>query len=311
MTGPRLRYPLSALVSFHYYPDPGKVTALAAGGLRLIGDSGAFSALTLGKPVQIDAFAGWCHKVRPHTTWLAALDVIGDADGTWRNWRALRSHDLDTIPTLHYGCDPREMDRYVTEGVDFFGLGGMVGRKSEQARLLRWALGMMRYARDTHPAVRFHGWGITHPRLIETLPWWSVDSSGFGQAYRFGRLNLFDPDRKRNVKVTLDGRDAHRAGGLLRRHYGTTAAEVATSTPANRRLLIRVSGRAYQLLEDFLRDRHRVTPPSYGVRAPTGGTSVHAVDGSIGNLSCLLGTSVHAALSGEHRHLTPPSEERT
>lgn len=301
MTAPApvaLRYPVSALVSYHYYPDPGKVAGLAAGGLRLIGDSGAFSALSLGKPIDLDVFASWCHAVRDSTTWLASLDVIGDADGSWRNWRALRSAGVQAIPTVHYGCPPRLLDRYVEQGVDFFGLGGMVGRKSEQDRLMRWALSMMRYARITHPQVRFHGWGITHPRLLAALPWWSVDSSGFGQAYRFGRLNLFDPDTKRTHKAALDGRDVYRLAPLLRKHYGTTAKTVERSTPANRAHLVRVSARSFQLLEDHLRARHKVSAPSYGVRNPQGGTNVHAVDGSIGNLAALadpsVGTHLHA-----------------
>lgn len=308
MTVP-LRYPLSALVSFHYYPDPALVARLATGGLRLIGDSGAFSALTSGKPIDVDAYTRWCHAVRPHTTWLAALDEIGNPDVTWQRWRTLTRSGLDTIPTLHYGASPRLMDRYVEHGVDFLGLGGMVGRKGEQQRLMRWTLSMMRYARDTHPQMRFHGWGITHPLLLTNLPWYSVDSSGFGQAYRFGRLKVFDPDRKRMLAAMLDGSDVYRLGPVLRRHYHCTADSVARSTPANRAHLIRVSARGFQLLEDYLRTRHHVTAPTYGVRNGTTGSSVHAVDGTPRNLSVLLGTHVHAAISNEHDHLTRPKEQ--
>lgn len=292
-----LRYPVSALCSFHYYSDPAVVKRLHDGGLRLIGDSGAFSALTSGKPIDLDAYIRWGHAVLPYTTWLAGLDEIGNADKTWTRWRTTRKAGLDVVPTLHYGATPRLMDRYVEQGVDFFGLGGMVGRKSEQARLMRWALSMMRYARDTHPGVRFHGWGITHPLLLTNLPWWSVDSSGFGQAYRFGRLNLFDPDTKRSHTAALDGSDVYRLGPLLRKHYGTTAKSVERSTAANRPHVIRVSARSFQLLEDHLRLRHRIPPPTYGVRDPMAGTNVHAVDGSVGNLTAMLGTNVHAALA--------------
>lgn len=301
MTGPDLRYPLSALVSFHYYPRPEQAARLHTGGLRLIGDSGAFSALTLGKPVNLDDYAAWCHAVEPYTTWVAGLDEIGNADETWRRWEALRAQGVESIPTVHYGASPREVDRYVEQGVDLIGMGGMVGRKSEQSRLMRWAIGMMRYARANHPQLRFHGWGITHPALVNGLPWYSVDSSGFGQAYRFGRLNIWNPEKHRNEKAILNGRDVYRLGPLLRRHYGTDPAAVATSTAANRPLIIRVSARAFQLQEDYLRARHHVSAPSYATRDPHAGTNLHAVDGSIGNLAALLG--VHAALSGEHRHL--------
>lgn len=312
MTGPELRYPFSALVSYHYYPDPEQIAGLATGGLRLIGDSGAFSAHTSGKPINLDTFAAWAHATRDSTTWTAGLDVIGDADGTWDNWQALRSLDLDPIPTVHYGSPPSVLDRYAEQGVDFVGLGGMVGRKSESDRLLRWCLSMMRYARDTWPGMRFHGWGVTHPSLVQNLPWWSVDSSGFGQSYRFGRLKLWDPVARRHQTAALDGREPYRHGALLRRHYSVTPEQVATSTPANRRTLIRVSAYSFQLLEDYLRARHQVTPPTYGLRSPSlCGPSLHAVDGSVGNLSVLCGPSVHAALSGEDLHLTAAPTEGT
>lgn len=308
-----LRWPASALVSFHYYPDPALVARLAAGGLRLVADSGAFSALTQGAPITVDTFTPWAHAVRDHTCWVASLDVIGDPDGTWDNWQALRTQGLDTIPTIHYGTHPKVLDRYAEEGVDFLGMGGMVGRKSEQARLMRWTVQVMRYARDNHPGMRFHGWGVTHPQLVMNLPWWSVDSSGFGQAYRFGRLNLFNPETGKSEKADMDGRDVFRLGRLLRRHYGTTPDALAYSTPANRPHIIRVSLRSYQLLEDHLRARHNVAPPVYGVRHPAGvGTNLHAVDGSAGNLLELThpeDTNVHAAISGEDRLLLNTTTE--
>lgn len=309
-----VRRPVSALVSFHYYPSPEQVGRLYRGGLRMIADSGAFSAMSLGKTVTLDAFAKWAHDVEPYTLWTAGLDVIGDAAGTWDNWTELRRQGLDVVPTVHYGAAPSELDRYVEQGVDFIGLGGMVGRKSEPDRLLRWALSMMRHAQAHHPELRFHGWGISHPRLVMNLPWWSVDSSGFGSAYRFGRVRLFDPATRKQHGADLDGQDVYRLGRLLRTHYGTEPAAIERSSAANRRLVIYVSVRSIQLLEDYLRGRHKVTAPTYGVRhhpwpvdtppKPEGGTHVHFADAGPHILAELLvGTHIHAALTNEERQL--------
>lgn len=284
MTGPTLRRPLSALVSFYYYPRAADVAMLHRGGLRLVADSGAYSALSLGKTISVEAFAAWARDVADHVAWVAGLDAIGDAAGTWANWQRLRELGVETVPTVHYGAPPHALDRYAAEGVDFVGLGGMVGRKSEPARLMRWTLAMMRHARDHHPAMRFHGWGVAHPLLVQSLPWYSIDSSGFGSGYRYGRLNLFDPDQRRLVGATLDGRGAFTVGTLLRQHYGVEPAEVARSHGANIDLQLRVAAHASQLLEDHLQRRYAVPPPTYGLREPVVGTAVHFVDAALHNL---------------------------
>jgi len=274
-----LRYPVNALTSFRYFKDV-DLTPLTAGGLRLIADSGAFSAASQGTPIDLDEFADWATRVRHLVSWVASLDVIGDADRTWTNYQRLRSlHGLDVIPTVHYGADPSLLDRYAGDGVDFVGLGGMVGRKSEPQRLLRWTLHMFRYARDHHPGMRFHGWGVTHPQLLAALPWFSVDSSGAGSAYRYGRASLFNPDTAQLVTASMNGRDMHRHSDLLRRWYGVTPAEVSTSSSTNRSLHVRMAARSLQLREDWLRARHRVTPPTYGLTdAPSSGPHVHISD---------------------------------
>lgn len=58
MTGVELRYPVNALASYHYFKNA-DMARLARGGLRVIADSGAFSAETQGTPVDIDEFAQW------------------------------------------------------------------------------------------------------------------------------------------------------------------------------------------------------------------------------------------------------------
>jgi hypothetical protein len=252
-------------------------------GLRLIGDSGAFSADSQNATIDRDAFYEWAVRWQHDLYWIASLDVIGDLKQSWANWRAAPP-GLRLVPTVHYGAPVESIDRYVEAGADLIGLGGMVPFKSESPRLLRWCLAMMRYARDNHPHVRFHGWGVTHPQLMMNLPWWSVDSSGYSASFRYGRMTLFDPEAKCRVGVVLDGKDMARHRDLLRRHYGVDWRDVATSTAANRRAIVRVSLRTYQLMEHYLQNRHRVTAPrSLSVSAPLvepAGPLVHSVLGA-------------------------------
>jgi len=272
-----LRTPANALVSFHYFAES-DMAELASWGLRIIGDSGAYSAASQGTHIDRDKFYGWARQWRHCLLWVAGLDVIGDDDATWKNWVNAPS-DLRLVPTVHYGVPGSAIDKYVEAGADLIGLGGMVPYKSEPERLLRWCAQMMKYARDRHPHVRFHGWGVTHPALMMKLPWWSVDSSGYASAFRYGTMALVDPDVVpfRRFQVKLNGRDIAPHAALLRKHYGLQDwSRVAVSNRDTRRDVGRVAVRTYQLMEDYLRRRYQVTSPqSLAVDSP--GPHVHAV----------------------------------
>lgn len=271
--------PINTLVSYFYFADH-DLADLSSVGLRMIGDSGAFSADSQGTPVDRDQFFHWAQRWADHLYWVASLDVIGDAAATLANWRAAPD-GLRLVPTLHYGCDPSQMDVYVDGGADLIGLGGMVRYKAEPKRLLRWCLSVMRYARDVHPQVRFHGWGVTHPTLLMNLPWWSVDSSGFSSAYRYGRLKLWNPDTKTTQVAAMNGRETAGIARLLRAHYGIGWDRIAVSNTHTRRDLTRVAVRAMQLMEAFLRSRHRVTPPPSLADQSVTGTSLFTADFSM------------------------------
>ena len=271
---PDLLAPLNLLLSYFYWSKH-NLAEIQSWGTRLVGDSGAYSAMSQGQPIDHDRFLAWATRWRDITWWTAALDVIGDADRTWDYWKAAPD-DLNLVPTVHYPSPPQSLDRYVDAGATLIGLGGMVPFKSEPERLLRWCLSMFRYARDTHPGVRFHGWGVTHPQLLTTLPWWSIDSSGYGSSYIYGRMRLWNPDTNRKVMVTLNGTDLAEHSRLLRRHYHADWQDLLTSHPGNRGNVFRVSARSMQHEEAWLRARHQVTPPAMLKDSPTGPNILYA-----------------------------------
>lgn len=257
-----LDVPVDVLTSYHYFKDV-DIAAMRDWGLRIIGDSGAFSAMTSGNPIDREQFHQWATRWRDALLWTAALDVIGDPEATRANWHAAQVDGLNLVPTLHYLATTKDLDYYAEQGVDLIGLGGMVPYGSEPERLMRWCLMMHRHARDHHPHVRFHGWGISTPLLMDNLPWWSADSSGFAAAFRFARLRLFDPDKGRHLGVDLNGRDIAKHHRLLAKHYGITDwHSIAVSTPVTRRALGRVAIRAVQVYARWLQARQRVTPPA-------------------------------------------------
>ena len=300
-----LRHPVNALVSFHYFHKD-NIAEIKSWGLNLIGDSGAFSAASQGTPIDIKQFAEWASNWKGSFSWIASLDVIGEAKASKKNYEWLRSKGLDVVPTIHYGSNPEMIKDYVSDGVDFIGLGGMVGFKGEPDRLLRWALSMFKYAKDNHPEVRFHGWGVTHPKIVNSLPWFSVDSSGFSSAYRYARLSLFDPQTSKRVGISLDGKDIFNHSRLLRDVYKVDPIKVCISDKNNRRDLVRLSVASAQRLEDFLRKRHKVSAPVYGLSNNSEGKKVHFVDTYTGHFELMrnnqIGTRIHVANSSIKDH---------
>ena len=323
---PPLTYPVDALVSFHYYRSDTIMGPVAnPGHLRLIGDSGAFSAYSQGKTITLADYAAWLTQWRDRLCWAAALDVMGDPAATFANWAAFRERGLEVIPTLHAGGQATELDRYAREGVDLVGLGGLVGVAT---RAFAWLINVFRYARDRHPAMRFHLWGVSHRQILDALPAWSADCSTYmGMSYRYGRLRLFDPATTKDTAIALNGRDPYQPANVtLLRRYGVTPKQVERSSPANRDLLVLLGASATQTYAAWLQARHHVTPPSFGQHhpAPPGGgprihligsqgprddltrlhpdiagTRVHAATTSSGALASLAGPRLHLADTGD------------
>lgn len=253
---------VGTLVSYWYF----KTADLEPfGEFPIIADSGAFSAHTLGGQVVLEEYAAWLDRWSHLFAWAFNLDVMFDPAGSFRQWLELRDdYGHPTVPVLHYGDDPTELDPYVAEGADLIGLGGIV--LNPAARTLPWAAHVLRYARDKYPDVRFHGLGIAPTSKLAQLPWFSYDSSGWTSAYRFARLTLYDPRRSRWQTIPLDGRALHRHGRLLRETYGVDPSDIAESKAPTRHLLIGAAARAVVLALQHRRRQHPpITPPTASV----------------------------------------------
>lgn len=312
MTGGVLTYPFDALVSFHYFRTETAMRKVTDHGrLRLIADSGAFSAFTQGATVDLAEYAEWAKQWRSHLFWIAALDVLGDPQATWNNWHTLLNrHALPTVPTLHIGGDVSWLDRYAAEGVDFVGLGGMVGIPADQQ--LRWLVHVLRYARDRHPGMRFHAWGMTKFDTLAKLPVFSADSSGpLGAAYRFGQMQLWDSRRRRIVGFRLDARAPYRHTRLLMDQYGVVPAQVERSHSGNRQLLIQLGAASLQRMGLTLQRLHKVAAPTWGVNpawAVEPGPRLHAAEPPK-DLATVAGPRIHG-VDATPRHLALITQEQ-
>lgn len=283
----RPRY-ANLLASYHYAQTWGDDWAplVTNPEYRVVLDSGAYSAATKGTAIDLDAYIAFTQQWREHLAWAAALDVIGNDDRSWHNWRYMTEAGVPCVPTVHYGDDTPVLDKYAEAGATLIGLGGMAAKRFRN-RLAQWVFHLARHVRDNHPQVRLHAWGIRHRLLLDNVPWYSIDSSGFGGAYRYGRAQLMNPLTGRGNTTMLNGRNLHRWGRLLRDWYQVDPHDIAESHGENRPLHLYVSGRTALFTEQWMRYRHGTVPAPEEMLLtpdPQGGPHVHFAEGSVDNI---------------------------
>lgn len=258
--------PRNILLSYAYYE---KYDLDKLANCRIVGDSGAISVRTLGRSIETPELVSWAKRWHHRLAWVASLDVKGDDAKSKYNWNHMVDLGVPGLPTIHLRQRPDIMDYYVERGVDFIGLGGMALAESGTQDKFKWLVAVFKYARENHPHVRFHGWGMANKSFLR-LPFFSVDSSGWGASYRYGRLSLRDPLQQGKVtNITLNGRQTYKPeiAMLLRDHYGVNPSDVAKSGPHNRLLMVRLSALSASVQEQQNRYLHRrdlITYPKWG-----------------------------------------------
>jgi hypothetical protein len=274
VTEPDTTEPVSLLFSFWYFRNDTafrKITTAVRAAqdrgqtVRIMVDSGAFSADTKGHRIHVDEYGDWIRdRVLPEWgPWLVGclnLDVLRDADASWSNWSRLSSRGFDTIPVVHFRDRPELMDRYVSAGSDYVALGAMVGESATVK--LGWAAHVHRYVLNRHPSVRLHGLGVSGQRMVEGLPWWSVDSSSFGRAWRFGTALVYDRQKRKMRPVHLSGPLPHPdILRMIRDDYGLRWEQIRDSGSHNRTTLVGFAARSMLAWQHDLRRSRTVSPP--------------------------------------------------
>lgn len=190
------------LASFPERPDPPAVlvsNAYASSFFKrrdsycvreIIFDSGAYTNFTTGKePISVQSYIDICKALMATESQLSAvfaLDVVGDWRATLRNTEAMWKAGIEAIPCFHAG-EPE--DALIGMGRDYprIALGGAAGRLFGEKRFkfLEQCLGRV------WPK-RVHCFGVTDFRLLERLPFDSVDSSSWDlRPGRYGTMQSF------------------------------------------------------------------------------------------------------------------------
>lgn len=175
-------------------------------------DSGAFSAWTQGKKIDIDKYANFCLEHIDKITYMVNLDVIPGRFGEkyvksqeveasaaqgWKNYEYLLSRGLPhdrLLPVFHQGENFSWLKRMVEEGIPYIGISPANDRTTREKII--WLDKCMVYALDNigYPLLKFHGFGVTAVSILRRYPWFSCDSISWYKQAIVGKIMV--PARK-------------------------------------------------------------------------------------------------------------------
>lgn len=179
---------------------------------KLFIDSGAFSAWTQGKVIDVDEYINWINDRSDYIDLYGQIDVIpGDRNSgavpsneevkeaaakTWENYLYMRpkmKNPEGLLYTFHVG-EPIEFLKQALEWRDengdlipYIALGGMVGKPAHiRDKFLNQCFEVIK--KSSNPNVKVHAFGMTDIKLLEKYPITSADSTSWIMTGAMGNI---------------------------------------------------------------------------------------------------------------------------
>lgn len=150
--------------------------------IRFLLDSGAFTAWKAGKQIRVEDYIAFVRNL-PIEPWrYFALDVVGDAAGTMKNYEKMLQAGLTPIPVFTRGEKLEMLDElYKTSEV--VAIGGLVGTRGNKG----FVKGIMQYVGNR----KVHWLGFTNLDFIRLFKPYMCDSSSWKMGALYGRVSLY------------------------------------------------------------------------------------------------------------------------
>lgn len=190
--------------------------------ISLLLDSGAFSAFTRKKSIDLKAYTRFILENEQHFTAAINLDVINPKDPEaaaeegWSNFLYMREQGVKPIPVFHAREDDKWLARMLDK-TDYIGLSGtsLVSPSEHKA----WYGHAWDYGTDAHgrALAKFHAFGDGSPESLATYPWYSADcataqmSAGLGGQVIIDhtRFQALTTNRRPNAPIMADDDPEH------------------------------------------------------------------------------------------------------
>ncbi len=194
-------------------------------------DSGAFTAWSKGKEIDVDEYISYLNNNIDNITLCASVDCIpGELTrkptmkelqespvNSWNNYLYMRERIKDKdklLPVFHIGEDFKHLNKILNTKLDgdfipYIGLGGTVGLSSKVKS--DWYNTVFKVIRQSdNPNVKTHAFGMTSLPLLETYPFTSCDSTSWLMTAVNGSIYT-----KYGV-IALSERSEHRPNHILK-----------------------------------------------------------------------------------------------
>jgi hypothetical protein len=285
---------LRILLSYHYYRDEeiDKLLAECFGDLPIdvFADSGAFSAFTVGKPINEGDYIAWVNRWKHCFTAVSAPDVIGDPSATEAATERMlgQVEGIPVLPVFHVGEPWSFLEKWCAdERIDYLALGGMVPYTRRLKLLDAWLVKAFKIIPDR---MCVHGFGLTTWPLLLRHPFYSVDSSSWTAGFRFAQLQLFDDARGKFIDVAMGQNAELLKHARLLESYGLRPTQ-AQASGYNRDQIVAVAVQSWQRAEAWLVRKKGVPVSAYlSCGANPGGPNAKAGTGDVRSLGTGLGT---------------------
>lgn len=168
---------------------------------KLFVDSGAFSAHTKGKEVNVDEYIEYLNERQGLFEVIAQVDKIPGEFGkkktrkeleeapelSWENYLYMRERVIDykkLTPIFHQGEDFKHLHRMLEwvddkgEHIPYIGISPANDLNTKEK--VKWFENVFRIIRDSsNPKVKTHAFGMTSLKVLEQYPFYSADSTSW------------------------------------------------------------------------------------------------------------------------------------
>jgi hypothetical protein len=139
----------------------------------------------------VDNYAAQVKQYPNLFNWVAVVDIIFDPVRTKAVCDyMLKKHKLRPMPVVHFGTDPTWVAKYIQEGYEYIGIGGL-GQEAVVFSYSKWADEIFTIVCDKKTKLcraKLHGFAVTSFRLMRRYPWYSVDSTAWIQYGAYGKI---------------------------------------------------------------------------------------------------------------------------
>lgn len=170
--------------------------------IKLMLDSGAFSAHKRGIEINLDEYCAYIHKHKHLLESYVCLDTIPGAWGVKRtqaqvdnaaeksyaNQQYMKKQGLFPIPVFHQGERFKWLDRYLADKEPYIGISPSAD--VPKPAYMAWLDEVFDYItdKDGWPIVKTHGFGVASFDLLKRYPWHTADATSWALTAAYGSI---------------------------------------------------------------------------------------------------------------------------